>query len=48
MRATHVARTLIVMLAMEWEPCSGDPFIFCYRMMVEPVLIFLGRYSQLR
>lgn len=48
MKTTHLARTLIVMLALEWEPSSGDPFIFCYRIMVEPVLIFLGRYSHLR
>jgi len=43
-----MARTFIVMLALEWEPCSGDPFIFCYRILVEPVLLFLGRYGQPR
>ena len=42
MKTTHLARTLIVMLALEWEPSSGDPFIFCYRIMVEPVFIFLA------
>ncbi len=48
MTTPHLLRTLIVMLAMEWELCSQDPFIFCYRMAVEPVGIFLGRFGQLR
>jgi hypothetical protein len=25
-------RSLIVVLALEWELCSQDPFVFCYRM----------------
>ena len=42
----HVILTAVVMLALEWELCSEDPIIFCYRMFVEPVRIFLGRFSQ--
>jgi hypothetical protein len=47
MSVSHLVRTLVVTLAMEWELCSEDPFIFCYRMGVEPVRVFFGRYSQL-
>jgi hypothetical protein len=25
-------KSLIVVLALEWELCSQDPFIFCYRI----------------
>jgi hypothetical protein len=28
----HQLKLLVVMLALEWELCSQDPFIFCYRM----------------
>jgi hypothetical protein len=28
----HQLRSLIVLLALEWELCSQDPFVFCYRM----------------
>jgi hypothetical protein len=28
----HLLRTLIVILALEWELCSEDPFVFCYRI----------------
>jgi hypothetical protein len=28
----HRLASLIVMLALEWELCSQDPFVFCYRM----------------
>jgi hypothetical protein len=28
----HQLRSLIVMLALEWELCSEDPFVFCYRI----------------
>jgi hypothetical protein len=28
----HQLRLLIVMLALEWELCSQDPCIFCYRI----------------
>jgi len=48
MRASLVMRTLIVMLALEWELCSQDPFVFCYRMGVEPARVFLGRYAKHR
>ncbi len=48
MRTTHLLRTLVVTLAMEWELCSEDPFIFCYRMAVEPARAFLGRFGQPR
>jgi hypothetical protein len=27
-------QTLVGMLALEWELCSQDPFIFCYRIGV--------------
>jgi hypothetical protein len=36
-------RTLIVTLALEWELCSQDPFIFCYRISLEPARIVLNR-----
>lgn len=42
----HVLRILIVGLALEWELCREDPFIFCYRIGVEPVRVFLGRFSK--
>jgi hypothetical protein len=48
MRAAYLARLLVVMLALEWELCSQDPFIFCYRMGVEPVRVFLGRFGKPR
>ncbi len=48
MRTSLMLRTLVVMLAVEWELCSQDPFIFCYRMSLEPVRIFLGRFDQRR
>ncbi len=38
-------RTLIVILALEWELCSQDPFVFCYRMVVEPARVFFGRFG---
>ena len=28
----HQLRTLIVQLALEWDLCSEDPFVFCYRI----------------
>jgi len=34
MRTTLLIQTLIGMLALEWELCSQDPFIFCYRIGV--------------
>jgi len=48
MRASLVMRTLIVMLALEWELCSQDPFVFCYRMGVEPARDFLGSFAKRR
>lgn len=46
MKASRMMRTLVVILALEWELCSQDPFVFCYRMGVEPARIFLGRYAK--
>ncbi len=34
MRTSLLMQTLIVMLALEWELCSQDPVIFCYRIGV--------------
>jgi len=48
MKASQLMRTLIVMLALEWELCSEDPVVFCYRNGVEPMRVFLGRFSQSR
>ena len=46
MRTSLLLRTLLVMLAMEWELCSEDPVVFCYRVGVEPVRVFLGRFGK--
>jgi hypothetical protein len=48
MRTSLLLRTLIVMLAMEWELCSQDPFVFCYRIGVVPARVFLGRFGMRR
>ena len=48
MRTSLLMRTLIVMLALEWELCSQDPFVFCYRIGVEPARIFFGRFGMRR
>jgi hypothetical protein len=48
MRASLMIQTLIVMLALEWELGNQDPFIFCYRIGVEPARIFLGRFGKPR
>jgi hypothetical protein len=48
MRTTLLMRTLIVMLALEWELGNQDPFIFCYRIGVEPARVFLGRFGKRR
>ena len=48
MRTAHLLRALIVMLALEWELCNQDPFIFCYRIGVEPVRVFLERFGEQR
>ena len=34
MKTSVFMRTLIVVLALEWELCSQDPFVFCYRIGV--------------
>ena len=34
MSTTLLVRTLIVMLALEWELGGEDPVIFCYRISV--------------
>jgi hypothetical protein len=48
MKTSNYVRTVVVMLALEWELCSEDPFIFCYRMGVGPVRVFLGSFGQPR
>jgi hypothetical protein len=48
MRTSNLARALIVMLALEWELCNQDPFIFCYRIGVEPARVFLGGFGKRR
>jgi len=48
MRTTLLMRTLIVMLALEWELGNQDPVIFCYRIGVEPARVFLGRFGKRR
>jgi hypothetical protein len=48
MRATVFARTLLVMLALEWELGSQDPVVFCYRIGVRPARVFLGRFGKRR
>jgi hypothetical protein len=34
MTTTLLIQTVVGMLALEWELCSQDPFIFCYRIGV--------------
>jgi hypothetical protein len=48
MRTSLFVRTLVVMLALEWELCNEDPVIFCYRIGVEPARVFLGRFRERR
>jgi hypothetical protein len=48
MRTSLLMRTLIVMLALEWELGNQDPFVFCYRIGVEPARVFLGRFGKHR
>lgn len=48
MRASILVRTLIVILALEWDLCSQDPVIFCYRVGMEPARDFLGRLGKRR
>ena len=48
MKTSLLMRTLIVMLALEWELGNQDPFVFCYRIGVEPACVFLGRFGKRR
>jgi hypothetical protein len=48
MKTSLLMRTLIIMLALEWELGSQDPFVFCYRIAVEPARVFLGRFGKRR
>jgi hypothetical protein len=48
MKTSLLMRTLIVMLALEWELGNQDPVIFCYRIGVEPARVFLGRFGKRR
>jgi hypothetical protein len=48
MTTTVFMRTLITMLALEWELGSQDPVVFCYRIGVEPARVFLGRFGKRR
>jgi len=34
MRTSLLIQTLIGILALEWELCSQDPVVFCYRIGV--------------
>lgn len=46
MSMPHPLRAFVDMLAMEWELCQQDPFIFCYRIAMEPVRILLIRFGR--
>jgi hypothetical protein len=48
MRSSTMVRTLVVMLALEWELGNQDPFVFCYRIGVQPARVFLGRLGWSR
>ena len=48
MRTSLLIQTVVGMLALEWELCSQHPFIFCYRIGVEPARVFLGRFGKRR
>jgi hypothetical protein len=39
-------RTLIAVLALEWELGSQDPVIFCYRIGVKPARTFIGKLRR--
>jgi hypothetical protein len=45
MTTSIIMRTLIVTWALEWELCSQDPFIFCYRIGLEPARSVLLRWT---
>jgi hypothetical protein len=46
MKLPHPLQTIVDLLAMEWELCQQDPFIFCYRIAMEPVRLLWGIYSR--
>lgn len=48
MTPSMLMRTLITMLALEWELGSQDPVIFCYRVGVGPARVFFGRFGKNR
>jgi hypothetical protein len=48
MKTARMMRTLIVMLALEWQLTQEDPVIFCYRIGVVPARQILGRFSRQR
>lgn len=48
MKTSAMMRTLVVMLALEWDLGNQDLFIFCYRIGVEPARVFLGRLGWSR
>jgi len=43
-----MVRTLVVILALEWELGSQDPVVFCYRIGVQPARVLLGRWGKRR
>ncbi len=48
MRPSTLVRTLIAMLALEWELGSQDPVVFCYRIGVQPARVFFGKLAKRR
>lgn len=48
MKTAELVRTIIVILALEWELCCEDPCVFCYRIGVEPARILLRRFGKPR
>jgi len=43
-----LVRTLIAILALEWELGSQDPVVFCYRVGVQPARVYLGKLAKRR
>ena len=48
MKTSLLLRTLVVILALEWDNASQDPVIFCYRIGVEPARAFVERLAWRR
>jgi hypothetical protein len=48
MKTTNFMRTLVAILALEWELGSQDPVIFCYRIGMEPARVFLEKFGKRR